>query len=140
MNEKLKINFVSGMTLLELLFVVTIIGLLTSIVSPAYNQYIRKAHRQQAISDIGRLQLYLESNYQDGYDAQSVSDNGVCQDFCTTDQARYQISIATTDSSYTITATPVSGSGQENDTCSGEGYSALSINQLGESTPSQCWQ
>lgn len=140
MGEREKRQFVRGMTLLELLIVVAIIGVLSSIVYPSYSQHVRKGHRQQAITDMTRIQLHLESNYQQGYDTAPFIDNGICQDFCTVDKSRYTISVVSSTSSYTITATPLANSGQDKDQCAGETYSELSLNQLGEMMPAECWR
>ncbi|WP_284676671.1 type IV pilin protein [Vibrio sinus] len=139
MLEKNALRIVGGMTLLELLVVIAIISALASIAYPSYTQYIRKSHRQQAISDMNRLQLYLESHFQNGYDIESVSANGLCTDFCEVNRKRYKISIAAMDAGYTIKALPLGELGQNQDQCGGESYSALMLNHLGEMTPKSCW-
>ncbi|MGL4828503.1 MAG: type IV pilin protein, partial [Vibrio sp.] len=49
-----------GMTLVELMIAVVIIGVLASIVYPAYTNYVKEGHRKQAIADMAKIQLYLE--------------------------------------------------------------------------------
>ena len=128
-----------GMTLIELLIVIAIIGMLSAIAYPSYQEHTRQSYRQQAIADLIRIQLYLESHYSEGYDASELTNETLCNDFCQSDVARYQIQIETDENQYTITATPQSTYGQNQDRCQGELYSTLSLNETGVRLPDSCW-
>jgi general secretion pathway protein G len=55
----------SGLTLVELMIVVAIIGVLASIAIPAYEDHIEKARVAQAVSDIVSISLKAEAYWND---------------------------------------------------------------------------
>jgi general secretion pathway protein G len=55
----------SGLTLIELLIVVAIIGVLASIAAPAYQDYTEKAKINQAASDIASIAVKAEAYWND---------------------------------------------------------------------------
>lgn len=55
----------SGLTLIELMIVVAIIGILASIALPAYQDYTEKAKINQAISDIAAIAVKAEAYWND---------------------------------------------------------------------------
>lgn len=136
---KVRENRVEGMTLIELLICVVIIGLLCTIAYPSYQAHVLKSHRTTALANIAMVQLELEREYTTSYQvaAETVLAGGECN-FCTHDNQHFEVSISATESTYTITAT-AQGT-QLKDRCSGAQYSELSINQFGEMTPEDCWR
>ncbi|MFM2589126.1 type IV pilin protein [Vibrio sp. TBV020] len=127
------------MTLLELMFVIAVISILASIAYPSYQSHVLKAHRIAAISDLVKVQVELERKYNGSYAsaAQSVLSGGVCS-FCEIDSGRFDITVSSAITSYTITAT-AKGT-QTNDDCAGNPYTELTLNSIGENTPSECWK
>ncbi|HGP7046783.1 TPA: type IV pilin protein, partial [Vibrio cholerae O1] len=112
-----------GMTLIELMIAVVIVGVLASIAYPAYTNYVKEGHRKQAMADMAKIQLYLEEKYQNGYTATGIVDaQKVCNSFCSVDSDRYKIVVETAATSYAITATPQSSKGQNSDQCDGSAY------------------
>lgn len=130
-----------GMTLIELMIAVVIVGILASIAYPAYTNYVKEGHRKQAMADMAKIQLYLEEKYNNGYMATGIVDaQKVCNSFCSVDSDRYKIVVETAASSYAITATPQSTKGQNSDKCSGNTYTSLTLNEKGVTAPSACWK
>ncbi len=52
-----------GFTMLELIITMAIVAILTAIAVPSYNQYVIKANRNVAKSDLMELQQWMERNY-----------------------------------------------------------------------------
>ncbi|GIB94112.1 Type IV pilus biogenesis protein PilE [Vibrio cholerae] len=132
-----------GMTLIELMIAVVIVGVLASIAYPAYTNYIKEGHRKQAMADMAKIQLYLEEkyNHEDGYTATGIVDaQKVCNSFCSVDSDRYKIVVETAATSYAITATPQSSKGQNSDQCDGSTYPSLTLNEKGVTSPIGCWK
>ncbi|PAR34448.1 type IV pilin protein [Vibrio metoecus] len=130
-----------GMTLIELMIAVVIVGILASIAYPAYTNYVKEGHRKQAMADMAKIQLYLEEKYNNGYTATGIVDaQKVCNSFCSVDSDRYKIVVETAASSYAITATPQSTKGQNSDKCVGNTYASLTLNEKGVTAPSACWK
>lgn len=130
-----------GMTLIELMIAVVIVGVLAGIAYPSYTNYVKEGHRKQAMADMAKIQLYLEEKYSHGYTANGIVDaQKVCTTFCNVDSDRYKIVVETTASGYAITATPQSTKGQNSDECGGNTYTSLTLNEKGITSPSACWK
>lgn len=64
MHRHLKRQYSNGLTLIELIIVVAIIGVLASIAIPAYQDYEEKARINGAVSDIATIAVKAEMYYQ----------------------------------------------------------------------------
>ncbi|WP_068331328.1 type IV pilin protein [Photobacterium jeanii] len=129
-----------GVTMIELLIVVAVIGIIAAIAYPSYTDHILKSHRNQAMADMMKIQLTLEEEYNNsGNYNKSIVKNGTCA-FCESDPNRYQLSVDKTGSGqnvYIVSAIPQKKSGQDKDTCG-----TLSLNAAGmgsASGSSNCW-
>ena len=129
-----------GMTLIELLIVVAIIGILGAIAYPSYTHHVLAGHRATAIADIARIQLELEASYDDGYDWSHIISGSNCL-ICDTDSSRFSFSVVSSASTaYTISATPKSEVGQDKDDCfDGISPKKLTLNNANVEYPEACW-
>lgn len=138
-----------GMTLIELLIAITIIGILTAIAYPSYQQHVLKSHRSSVMSDMMKIQLALEQNRtQIGVYDYTIVDNttGSCDSSlgCQTDTDRYKLSIVSGSSGidlYVIKATPQSALGQDKDKCGTLEINAGSVGSAkkGSVNVDGCW-
>ena len=127
-----------GMTLIELLFTVSIIAILGTIAYPRYTDHILKAHRTAAKADMIRIQLQLEERYQGSYQWGTILSAGSCT-ICDSDEDRYLFTIALSPTTtYTITATAQTNKGQTNDPCLQDDHK-MTLSANGQGAPDECW-
>lgn len=123
-----------GFTLIELMIAAAIIGILLAIAVPNYQDYIRKASRSAAQSELLELAALQEKIFLNS-SAYALSVNGAYTGSSTgglgrtsgtTQDGKYTLSVnPVASTTYTITATPVAGSTQAND-------GNLTINEAGQ--------
>jgi type IV pilus assembly protein PilE len=114
-----------GLTIIELLIVVAIVGILAAIAYPSYQNYARKANRSAAQTEMMKIadrqaQYLLDArNYAVGATALADLNITIAADVAT----RYTITVRnaadgdtpSTPPSYTVIATPVAGGSQASD-------------------------
>lgn len=128
-----------GFSLLELMVVVGIIAILSTIAFASYSRYILKSRRSEAMVNL----LNFQADYEE-YNAQNSTYPGSNTLPPATippipSSTYYSYTSATTATSYTITATAIAGSSQVNDTEGGVACSTMTINNVGTQTPAACW-
>ncbi|MCD9545040.1 prepilin-type N-terminal cleavage/methylation domain-containing protein [Photobacterium carnosum] len=126
-----------GVTLIEMLIVVAVIGVLTAIAYPSYQSHVLKGHRTQAMGDMIMIQLAMEDKRTGGKAYSDFNDHTHTEietDLCgnCANGERYSYNISASDATYTITATPKIV--QESDECS-----ELKLNQTSKGLPERCW-
>lgn len=131
-----------GFTLIELMIVVTIMGIIAAIAIPAYTQYVRRAQRVDATAALLRIQNAQEKYYlsNNGY-AASTTDLGIT----TTENDLYTLAITapapTTDFAATATAKGVQL--QDEDcrvfTVTGQGVRSAT-DAGGNNSTAECWR
>ena len=116
---------VRGMTLIELMIVVAILGIITAIGYPSYLDYVKKTRRAEGMGELLELADRMERHYSDTgtYDKVVL---GVVSDMTaadiyrdTTDGGYYTLSIAagTNNVTFTASAAPTSKGQQNTDKC-----------------------
>lgn len=124
-----------GFTLIELMITVAVIAILAAIAYPSYTQHVQKGRRENAKAELLGFVQNLERHYaiKYTYDA-SLADLNIPSTIPASGNAHYNVSLAKTATSYTLTATPTGI--QSGDKCG-----AISINQAGVKTAaaSGCW-
>ena len=133
-----------GVTLIELMIVIVVIGILASIAVPSYRNYVTRAQRTDAMSALLRVaaaqeKFYLQNNtyaatgFLDDAPPAGLGING-------TENGWYTLAITSTDltRNFTVTATPVAGGAQATDThCAS--FSLTSAGAKG-ATNTDCWR
>ena len=129
-----------GFTLIELMIVVAIVGILTAIAYPSYQEYVLRSNRADAQADMLELTQWLERRY---------TVNGVYPDpavvplpFATSPRsgnARYNLALNVPAGGQTFVLTAVPAAVQARDRCG-----TLTMNQQGVTTPAAtpaltCW-
>ncbi len=127
---------VKGMTLIELVIVVAVMGILLVIAIPGYSGYMLRVHRTEAISVLLQASMCQERIYA----SRGSYDTSQCQPV--SEHQRYQIAYTspdTRDRNYIVVATPQGA--QLNDPCG-----SLSLDQNGTKNVSasdisvvKCW-
>lgn len=120
-----------GITLLELMITIVVLGILASIAWPGYQNWMVKSRRSEAISQLLSAQLKQE--------ALRVTSGAYTTDFnllggASTDN--YNFTATVSGSTYTLTAQPKNTSPQRYDS----GCTSLTINQSDVKTPDTCWK
>ena len=148
-------NRTSGFTLIELVIVIAIVGILTTIALPSYQESVRKSRRRDAQSELLNFVNAMERHFTEvgSYcDAGGTGGSNTCGASGTNDTGTASIfspsaSVSTyytftinamnaSGTSYTLQAVPVAGGPQASDSCG-----TLSITQTGVKSPSTagCW-
>jgi type IV pilus assembly protein PilE len=137
---------IQGVTLLELMAVIMVIGILAAIAIPSYRQYVMRAHRAEAKAALLRLatnqeRFYLQNrrygSVEDLVDAALLEEGGLSE------RGTYQITIDGPDATtYRATARPVDGGAY--DMRDDAQCTSFSITPLGEraatgSAVDRCW-
>jgi type IV pilus assembly protein PilE len=132
----------AGVTLLELVVTVAIIGILTSIAYPIYQGFVERSRRADAITtlqDIAQQQerWYTQNNAYDDGDNIRVAGAACGNDGCDTEQGFYSIDITVENSGQTFEATATAQGVQANDT----DCQTFTVNSLGQRLASgtDCW-
>lgn len=105
---------IAGVTLLELMIVVALIGLLSSIALPSYDEYIRRTHRGHARAALVQAAQWMEraATARGTYPIT----NQIPANVLVVDGGRYHIVANSNGATYTLTATPTAAA-QAGDPC-----------------------
>ena len=112
-------NKQKGVTLIELMIVVVVIGVLSSVAYPSYVEHQRTGNRTSAQTGLMMLQLWMEDQYtRNGNYPASVDNNSCSSCNLNTDYYNYSASFINGGlPPYTLAATPKANTTQSSDKC-----------------------
>jgi type IV pilus assembly protein PilE len=134
----------AGVTLLELMAVVMVIGILGMIALPSYRQYVMRAQRTEAKTALLQLQTNQERFYLANRTYGGTADLAALG-FPTgkTENGTYALTIAGADTNtYTVTATPVAGARidmTQDAMCTTLSITAQGVKSATGSNATSCW-
>lgn len=138
-----KVSDQRGMTLLELMIVIAIVGILAAIAIPAFNTQVMEARRADARNSLFDWQLRQAEYFADNLSYANVSTiNGSGGNTVDSSEGYYDVTATSASSSaFEMTATPKSGTTQASDS---ECASYFCINQdgplyTGSCAAQACW-
>ena len=133
-----------GVTLVELMIVVVIVGILATIALPSYQSYVLKSHRTAAINAILDLasrearyyttnNTYTSSLIALGYPSDPMPVPGG------TGSVYYNLGVASASvATFSLQAVPVGN--QVNDVCGTYTYTALGVKGVSSGSLADCWK
>lgn len=126
-----------GVTLIELMVVIAVIGIVSAVALPSYNKHVLKSNRSNAQAVLLETAQFMERYYtaNNSYVNASVL-TAVVPKGATGSAVKYNVSfsVAPTASAYTVQAVPANG--QASDSCG-----TLTVSQTGAQTAATagCW-
>ncbi len=102
----------NGFTLLELMITVAIVGIIASLATPSYTDYIRRSQITEAFSSLSMMRIKMEQYYQDNRYYSSAASTTCATDGLSappTNLDNFDISCDLDTDTYTLTATGKNG-------------------------------
>ena len=130
-----------GFTLIELLITVAIIGILAGVAYPSYVESVMRSNRSEAQRELLRLANIEEQSFIDfrSY-TNNMVDLGMAADPYITESNNYSIDAVITNSGTRFVLTATAQNAQTSDTAGGTDCTSLTINEIGQKTPTACWE
>jgi len=132
-----------GFTLIELMIVVVVVAILMTIALPAYQNYVRKAKRSDAMDALMTIQQ-LEERHRANNSSYTTDVTGTATGLGFTSvslEGYYDLGVTSaTSTGYRAAASARSGTSQVNDSgCTTMVITVNALNPRGSKTPADCW-
>ncbi len=124
---------VQAFSLIELMIVVAIAAVLSTIAVPSYLTSIQKSRRSDAINALLATQRAYELSY-----AQNSS-YIISPPALPSDTVYYNYTVVSATNTYTLRATAPAGSAQASDAQGAIACNVLNIDNINNKTPQECW-
>lgn len=135
----MNLHYSRGVTLMELLVVVTIIGILTMVAVPSYQSSVQKGRRADARVTLNNVAQRLERCYTQ-FGAYDAAECGVADaDVVTSPEGFYAVTVQVPDAAnYTLTADP-EGAQVADVRCGSLEVTNTGVRSASGTLPDQCW-
>ena len=141
-SQNLHLKKTAGFTLIELMIVVAIVGIISAVAFPSYQEYVKRNHRVQARNTLIQAAQWMErvATATGSYPLSSVS-GAIPTDLLKVEGSRYTVTAVSTASTYTFTATRAGA--QIGDKCGDyvldQTSTKTTINRTTGTTNEECW-
>ncbi|GAA5217006.1 type IV pilin protein [Corallincola platygyrae] len=130
---------VKGITLIELMIAVAVVGILAAIAYPSYTNYVAKNNRTEGQRELVRLSQMMEQYYLDHRSyTEDMTDLGMSADPFVTENENYEIdAVAVTNirTDFRLTAKAKGSQAIRDSACK-----TLTLDNLGSKSPADCWR
>jgi type IV pilus assembly protein PilE len=128
-----------GVTLIELLVTIAIIGILAAVAFPSFTDYVVRSNRTEGQRELIRIANLQEQYYADSRNYTStLTQLGLDSSPFVTDNGHYRISavVSNVNGTFTLTATALGTQASRDAACS-----PMTVTETGAKTPtSSCWE
>jgi type IV pilus assembly protein PilE len=136
-----------GLTLIELMTVMVIVGILAAVALPSYSQYVTRTHRAEAKTALLENAQFLERNFTvtnsyettGGGDELTEASLPVTQSPKEGANAKYDIQLVNLPGSFVLSAVPRAGGRMEDDSCGTLTLSNTGAKGSSKGDPNTCW-